>query len=104
MLRGTTLFRCPNCGHVFKALDIEDNATVYSMPMPCPRCGAKSSPVGISAAWLALHPLATNSFMFVASECGPAPLGDVLAPICHLRVEPYSLGRHFARFRPDCTH
>lgn len=46
MLRGTTLFRCPNCGHVFKALDIEDNATVYSMPMPCPRCGAKSSPVG----------------------------------------------------------
>lgn len=47
MLRGTTLFRCPNCGHVFKALDIEDNATVYSMPMPCPRCGAKSFPVGI---------------------------------------------------------
>jgi len=47
MLRGTTLFRCPNCGHVFKALDIEDNATAYSMPMPCPRCGAKSFPVGI---------------------------------------------------------
>lgn len=78
MLRGTTLFRCPNCGHVFKALDIEDNAIVYSMPMPCPRCGAKSSPVGISAAWLALHPLVTNSFIFVASECGPAPLGDIL--------------------------
>ena len=47
MLRGTTLFRCPNCGHVFKALDLEDNATVRSTPMPCPRCGAKSSPVGI---------------------------------------------------------
>lgn len=47
MLRGTTLFRCPNCGHVFKALDLEDNATVYSMPMPCPKCGAKSFPVGI---------------------------------------------------------
>ena len=78
MLRGTTLFRCPNCGHVFKALDIEDNAIVYSMPMPCPRCGAKSSPVGISAAWLALHPLVTNSFIFVASECRPAPLGDIL--------------------------
>ena len=44
MLRGTTLFRCPNCGHVFKALDIEDNATARSTPMPCPRCGAKSSP------------------------------------------------------------
>ena len=47
MLRGTTLFRCPNCGHVFKALDFEDNATARSTPMPCPRCGAKSSPVGI---------------------------------------------------------
>ena len=47
MLRGTTLFRCPNCGHVFKALDIEDNATARTTPMPCPRCGAKSSPVGI---------------------------------------------------------
>ena len=47
MLRGTTLFRCPNCGHVFKAFDIEDNATARSTPMPCPRCGAKSSPVGI---------------------------------------------------------
>lgn len=46
MLRGTTLFRCPNCGHVFKAFDIEDNATARSTPMPCPRCGAKSSPVG----------------------------------------------------------
>lgn len=44
MLRGTTLFRCPNCGHVFKALDIEDSATVRSTPMPCPRCGAKSYP------------------------------------------------------------
>ena len=36
MLRGTTLFRCPNCGHVFKALDFEDNATVRTAPMPCP--------------------------------------------------------------------
>ena len=44
MLRGTTLFRCPNCGHVFKALDLEDNATVRTMPQPCPRCGAKSYP------------------------------------------------------------
>lgn len=47
MLRGTTLFRCPNCGHVFKALDIEDNATASTLPQPCPRCGAKSYPRGL---------------------------------------------------------
>ena len=56
----------------------------------------------------------TNSFIFVASECRPAPLGnvlapvrclrvcpaplgDILAPICRLRVLPCALGR---RFRP----
>lgn len=55
MLRGTTLFRCPNCGHVFKALDIEDNATAYSMPIPCPKCGTKSyqlGPLGWIRSWL----------------------------------------------------
>lgn len=51
MLRGTTLFRCPNCGHVFEAPDIEDNATVRTTPMPCPRCGTKSNPIGILG-WL----------------------------------------------------
>ena len=44
MLRGTTKFRCPDCGHIFEAPDLEDNATARTMPMPCPRCGAKSDP------------------------------------------------------------
>ena len=47
MLRGFTKFRCPDCGHIFEAPDLEDNATVRTMPQPCPRCGAKSYPVGI---------------------------------------------------------
>ena len=46
MLRGFTKFRCPNCGHIFEAPDIEDNATVRSTPMPCPCCGTKSNPLG----------------------------------------------------------
>lgn len=41
MVRGKTWFRCTCCGHVFEALDIEDNATVRSMPMTCPKCGGK---------------------------------------------------------------
>ena len=36
----------------------------------------------------------TNSFIFVASECRPAPLGDILAPVRCLRVPPCALGRH----------
>ncbi len=36
MLRGKTWFRCPFCGEVFKSWDVEDNATVNTMPMPCP--------------------------------------------------------------------
>ena len=47
MLRGTTKFRCHKCGHIFEAPDIEDNATVRSMPMPCPNCGTKSNPAGL---------------------------------------------------------
>jgi len=46
MLRGKTWFRCPCCGTIFEALDFEDNATVFSMPMPCPRCGTKSQAIG----------------------------------------------------------
>ena len=45
----------------------------------------------------ALRPWATFSPLFVASECRPAPLGDVLAPICRPRVQPCALGR---RSRP----
>lgn len=46
MLRGITKFRCPNCGHIFEAPDLEDNATARTTPVPCPRCGAKSNPRG----------------------------------------------------------
>ena len=46
MVRGKTWFRCSCCGHVFKDLDIEDNATVFSMPMTCPKCGGKGYAIG----------------------------------------------------------
>ena len=42
MVRGTTSFRCPKCGHVFTAMDVEWNATVLYAPMPCPQCGTES--------------------------------------------------------------
>ena len=46
MVRGKTWFRCSCCGHVFEAWDIEDNATVFSMPMTCPKCGGKGHAIG----------------------------------------------------------
>ena len=42
MMRGFTIFKCPKCGELFRAPDFEDNATVFTMPMPCPCCGTKS--------------------------------------------------------------
>ena len=42
MVRGKTWFKCPCCGRVFEALDIEVAATSATMPMPCPDCGTKS--------------------------------------------------------------
>ena len=41
MIRGKTKFKCDACGHVFEALDIEWQATAYSQPMPCPKCGSR---------------------------------------------------------------
>ena len=41
MLRGVTTFKCDDCGHTFEALDIEWQATVYSQPMPCPKCDSR---------------------------------------------------------------
>ena len=40
MLRGTLIFICDNCGHNFKALDIEYNCTTLSAPQKCPKCGS----------------------------------------------------------------
>ena len=45
MLRGITTFVCKDCGHTFKGLDIEDNATIYSMSMKCPNCGSRHTRV-----------------------------------------------------------
>lgn len=42
MVRGEYYCICPACWHVFKGLDIEVNATVKSMPVHCPKCGAKA--------------------------------------------------------------
>lgn len=39
MYRGIIKFVCNDCGNKFKAPDIEWNATVYSVPQPCPKCG-----------------------------------------------------------------
>ncbi len=47
MMRGITKFRCPKCGHIFEAPDIEDNASVRTMPQPCPKCGTKSNVAGL---------------------------------------------------------
>lgn len=40
MIWGTTEFRCSKCNKVFTAPDAEYCASVFSTPMPCPRCGS----------------------------------------------------------------
>lgn len=40
MFRGMTNFVCDNCGHKFKGMDIEWNATALSQPLRCPKCGS----------------------------------------------------------------
>ncbi len=50
MLRGTTIFICDECGKKFTAPDIEYNATVFSMPQPCPKCGSwHTMPAGVGS-------------------------------------------------------
>ena len=44
MLRGFVTTKCPYCGHIFRAPDIEYNATVLSMPVRCRNCGNTFSP------------------------------------------------------------
>ena len=41
MLRGKKTFKCDDCGYTFEALNIEWQATAYSQPMPCPKCGSR---------------------------------------------------------------
>ena len=40
MIRGKTIFICTKCKKFFIAADIEYCASVFSVPMPCPRCGS----------------------------------------------------------------
>lgn len=40
MFRGMTTFVCDNCGHRFKGMDIEWNATILTQPQKCPECGS----------------------------------------------------------------
>jgi Acetyl-CoA carboxylase beta subunit len=47
MIRGKAWFRCPHCGTIYKSLDIEQGATVFSMPMPCPKCGKDGYRIGL---------------------------------------------------------
>ena len=41
MLRGVTRFKCDVYGHTLRAMDFEWQATVYTMPVPCPNCGSR---------------------------------------------------------------
>lgn len=38
MLRGFIKFHCTECGNNFIGLDIEYAATIFSMPLRCPKC------------------------------------------------------------------
>ena len=40
MYRGMNIFRCTQCAKIFVAPDVELGAMVYSVPMPCKRCGS----------------------------------------------------------------
>ena len=33
--------QCDVCGHTFRAMDIEWQASLYTMPVPCPKCGSR---------------------------------------------------------------
>lgn len=49
MVFGTTTFKCDECGNKFVAPAAELNATVFLIPMPCPKCGSRHTyPVGAS--------------------------------------------------------
>lgn len=52
MVRGMNLFICTECGHRFKAMDIEYLCTSLSIPQRCPKCqGIQTRPVSIFGKW-----------------------------------------------------
>lgn len=40
MIRGPKIFKCDNCKKIFVGMDIELGATVFSVPLKCPRCSS----------------------------------------------------------------
>lgn len=40
MIRGITTFKCTQCGETFEGWDAEWRATVFTCPLPCPKCGS----------------------------------------------------------------
>ncbi len=57
MIRGITYFVCDECRKKFKAPDIEYNATVFSVPQPCPKCGSRHTiPIGFDTLLGKLNP------------------------------------------------
>ena len=48
MIRGTIKFKCTNCKHHFKGMDMEYACTGYSTPLRCPQCGSiRTMPAGV---------------------------------------------------------
>ena len=49
MVRGTTRFKCNECGHKFTGMDMEWNTTIYTAPVRCPQCGSMHTyPAGMT--------------------------------------------------------
>lgn len=47
MVRGTTFFKCNECGKRFIGMDIEWMASAYSAPVCCPKCNSwHTYPIG----------------------------------------------------------
>lgn len=40
MIRGKIKFKCHDCGCIFESFDVEYQATIFSQPMPCPKCSS----------------------------------------------------------------
>ena len=59
MIRGYINFTCDNCNNTFRALDIEYNATIFSFPMPCPKCNSRHT-YPLNHRILGFYPLGNN--------------------------------------------
>lgn len=55
MLRGKCIFKCDDCGHRFEDWDTEWAATIFTYPMPCPKCGSRHTYPAGGMSWLSKH-------------------------------------------------